>query len=62
MPVQQSKKEANARWDKEHMTIVACKVTKVKKEQFKDACTKLGTVPNQVLLQAINETINKASG
>ena len=58
MPVSESRKKANTKWDKEHMTIVACRVTKDKAQKFKDACEKIGTVPNQVLLKAVDDTIN----
>ena len=44
------------------MTVVGCKVTREKATQFKEACVKLNTVPNAVLLKAVNETIEKAEG
>ena len=62
MSVNESKKKANAKWDKQNMTTVGCKVTKEKAAQFKAACEKLGIVPNQVFLQAINTVIEKAEG
>ena len=58
--VSDAQKLASKKWSKENMATLGCKVTKVKAAQFKEACQKLGTVPNQVLLQAVDETIKKA--
>lgn len=60
MPVSSSKKTANARWDKENMTTVGCRITKAKAAEFKVACVMLGTKPNQVFLEAVNKTISSA--
>lgn len=62
MVVSNSQKEASAKWDKSHMTNLACRVTREKAEKFKTACQRLGTVPNAVLLKAVNDTIEKAEG
>ena len=59
MPTQ-AQKNARDKWDKQNMTSVTCKVTKEKAAQFREACAKLDTVPNQVLKKAIDETIKKA--
>lgn len=58
--VSDAQKTASRKWAKENMTTLGCKVTKVKAEQFKEACRQLNTVPNQVLLQAVNDTIKQA--
>ncbi len=58
----EASKMARAKWDKAHMTVVGCKVTREKATQFKEACSKLDTVPNAVLLKAVNETIEHAEG
>ena len=60
MSISESRKNANRKWDKENMTQVACRLTKKKAALFKEACQKMGTVPNRVLLNAIDETIKKA--
>ncbi len=60
MPTSDAQKKASAKWDRENMTIVACRVTRSKAERFRAACKALGTVPNQVLLKAVDETINQA--
>lgn len=56
----EARKKANAKWDKENMTIVGCRITKAKAQEFRDACAALGLVPNQILKQAVDETIKKA--
>ena len=56
----EARKKANVKWDKENMTVVGCRITKTKAQEFKDACAALGVVPNQVIKQAIEETIKKA--
>lgn len=60
--VSDARKAANARWDKEHMTTVSCKVTKEKAALFRESCRKLDLVPNQVILKTINEIIQQAEG
>lgn len=59
-PVSEARKAANARWDRENMTTVGCRITKVKAFEFKMACLALGTRPNQVFMKAIAETIEEA--
>lgn len=56
----EARKKANVKWDKENMTVVGCRVTRSKAEEFKAACKTLGVVPNQILKQAVDETIKKA--
>lgn len=58
--VSTSQKAASAKWDKAHMTTVACKITKEKAELFKAACKERGTTPNAVLSKRINEYIQEA--
>lgn len=62
MSTSESRKRATMKWDKANMTTVSTKVRKEKAIQFKEACKKLHTIPNRVLLHAINETIEKAEG
>lgn len=56
MPNNKAKRE----WDREHLTVVGCRIKKDKAEVFRQACKQLGTVPNQVLMKAVDETIEKA--
>lgn len=60
MPVSEAQKKASAKWDKENMTAISCRITKARAERFKSACKSLGLIPNQVLKNAIDETIEKA--
>ena len=59
MSTKEARKAASAKWDKENMTILGCRVTKKKAAEFKEACSTLGLVPNQVLLTAVNEAIDR---
>lgn len=53
--ISEKKKASNAKWDKENMTSLACRVKKDYAENFKAACAKAGTTPNAVLKQAVEE-------
>lgn len=55
--VTEAQKKASAKWDKENMTILACKVRKDFAEQFKAACTEAGTTSNAVLKQAAEDFV-----
>ncbi len=59
MTISESKKTANAKWDSAHMTNIACRVTREKAQQFREACRSQGTNPNAVLLAYINRFIEK---
>lgn len=56
----EARRRATNKWAKENMTVVGCKVTKEKAQLFRESCAALGTVPNQILLQAVNNTIAEA--
>ena len=60
MPISEARKLANRKWDKENMTQIACRLTKKKATLFKEACQEIGIVPNRVLLNAIDRTIEEA--
>ena len=53
--VTEARKRANAKWDKENMVVLACKVKRETAEQFKAACAAQGTTPNAVLKQAADD-------
>lgn len=53
--ISEKKKASNAKWDKENMTSLACRVKKDYAEKFKAACAEAGTTPNAVLKQAVEE-------
>ena len=59
MAVSEKKKISNAKWDKENMTVLACKVRKEVAEQFKAACAAQGTTSNAVLQQAVKAYLNE---
>jgi len=55
MPISEKKKISNARWDKENMTSLACRVKKDFADEFKAACAASGTTSNAVLKQAAED-------
>ena len=58
--VSEAQKAASAKWNKENMTVLGCKVTKKKADEFREACKKLELVPNQVFRQTIDQVIENA--
>lgn len=56
----ESRKRANVKWDKVNMTTLSCRLTKVKAEQFKAACSKLGTNRNAEFLKTVDRIISEA--
>lgn len=57
MAVSEKKKKSNAKWDKENMTVLACKVRKEVADKFKAACAAEETTSNAVLQQAVRDYI-----
>lgn len=51
--VSDAQKKASAKWDKENMVVLACKIKRETAEQFKAACAAHGTTSNAVLQQAV---------
>ena len=49
------RKRANAKWDKENMTTLGCKVKKEYAAKFRAVCAAQGTTPNAVLKQAADD-------
>lgn len=58
--VTRAKRASNNRWDKENMTILACKVRKDYADTVKQQATIRGTSVNAVLLNAVSEFMGKA--
>lgn len=54
----ESQKRANAKWDRENMTVLACKVRKEVADKFKKACAAEDTTSNAVLQQAVRDYID----
>lgn len=59
--VTEARKRANAKWDKENMTILGCKVKKGYAAKFRAACAAQGTTPNAVLKQAADDFMREHS-
>ena len=57
--VSNAQKKASAKWDKENMVVLACKVKRETAEQFKAACAAQGTTSNAVLQQAVKAFLDK---
>lgn len=55
MAISEKKKISNAKWDKENMSVLACKVRKDFAEEFRAACAASGTTSNAVLKQAAED-------
>ena len=53
--VTRAKRASNNRWDKENMTILACKVRKDYADTVKQQATRRGTSVNAVLLNAVSD-------
>lgn len=58
MGISEKKKKSNAKWDKENMTVLACKVRKEVADKFKAACAAEDTTSNAVLQQAVRDYID----
>lgn len=58
--VTRAKRASNNRWDKENMTILACKVRKDYADTVKQQASKRGTSVNAVLLNAVSDFIGKS--
>lgn len=62
MPVSESQRRANNKWDKEHTTILACKVRKDYAERVKLKAAEKGTNVNAILLKALREFMGEKDG
>ncbi len=59
MAVSQAQKKANAKWDKENMTTLGCKVKKSEAIQFKEYAKRQGTTANSLLKNYVLSSIKK---
>ena len=57
MPVSEKKKASNARWDRENMTTLGCRVKKEEAALFKAYCAQEGKTSNTVLKEYVMECI-----
>lgn len=62
MPLSEARKAANAKWDKENMSTLACKVKKEEAAAFKEHCASQGKTSNTVLKEFVLETIERDKG
>lgn len=58
--VTKAKRASNNRWDKENMTILACKVRKDYADTVKQKAAHRGTSVNAVLLNAVSDFMGTA--
>lgn len=56
----EAQKRASRKYDAENMTVVGCKIPRIKADAFRAACRKLGTTQNAVLRETVEQTIKKA--
>lgn len=59
MPVPESKRKANDRWDKSNMSILSCKVRKQEAEQFRARAAEEGMSPNAILAGYVRSYIRR---
>lgn len=53
MPVPEKKKQSNARWDRENMATLGCRVKKEQAAAFKSYAQKQGKTANTVLKEYV---------
>ncbi len=59
MPVSEKKKISNAKWDKENMATLGCRVKKEEAIAFKDYAASQGKTANTVLKEYVIQCIDK---
>ena len=59
MPISESRKRANAKWDSENMATLGCKVRKEQAEAFKQYCRDNGKTSNTVLKEYVLSCIGE---
>ena len=59
MPVSESRRRANAKWDAANMVTLGCRMRRDSAEQFKSACYSAGTTPNAVFTAAAADFMEK---
>lgn len=62
MPVPESKRKANDRWDKSNMSILSCKVRKREAELFRLRAAAEGMSANAVLADYVRSYIHVDNG
>ena len=59
MPVPESRRRANDRWDKENMATLTCKIKKTDAEKFKEKVKEEQQTANAVLARFVKEYIGE---
>lgn len=59
MPISEKKKASNAKWDKENMATLGCRVKKTEAEAFKQYAAQRGTTANTLLREYVQGCIGK---
>ena len=57
MAVSEMKKASTAKWDKENMTVLGCKVSKKKAEQFRQYAKEHGNSVHKQLLEYVDQCV-----
>lgn len=57
--VSERKKASNARWDRENMTSLTCKVRRIYADKIKKVCKENGTTPSAVMRQALDDFVRE---
>lgn len=60
--VTKAKRQANNKWDADHMKAVGCRVRSGVAEEFHALCQENGTTANAVLKNAVQEYIKRHGG
>lgn len=59
MAVSESRKKANAKWDKENMLTLSVRLKRKTVERFRQKATENGVSANSVLKQLVEEYVDK---
>lgn len=62
MPLSEKKKASNAKWDRENMATLGCRVKKAEAEAFKVFCAQAGKTSNMVLREFVQGCISAGEG
>lgn len=57
MAVSEKKKASNAKWDRNNMTVLGCKVSKEKAEQFRQYAKEHGNSVHKQLLEYVDRCL-----
>ncbi len=60
MALSESQKKASAKWDKENMTTLGCKVYRHEAEEFKEYARRQNKTANTILKEYVQKCIEKA--